>query len=115
VTEPDFTDWPDTGPYRTVFRVDSRPVWVDMLRVFPGLGSCARRQDQLPLYVTGGGLRLDPWMEGALRAWLRRADGGWLALVTVPTCSTNRASQLHLQLWVEPEAITVTRPWGSPA
>ncbi|MDO2394798.1 hypothetical protein QRB38_13355 [Mycobacterium avium subsp. hominissuis] len=111
MTEPDFTGWSATGPYRTLFRVDRRPVWIDMLRVFPGLGSCGRRQDQLPLWVKGGGLRLEPWMEGTLRAWLRRADGGWLAWVCVPASSTNGVAQLPLQLWVEPEAITTTQPW----
>ena len=29
--------------------------------------------------TASGGLRLDPWMPGRQVAWLRRADGGWLA------------------------------------
>lgn len=76
MTEPDFSEWPDTGPYRILFKVDRGPVWVDMMRVFPGLGLCARRQDELALYVRAGGLRLEPWMEGTIRAWLRRTAVG---------------------------------------
>ena len=78
MTVPDFSDWPEDASYRTRFSID-RQVWVDMLRVFPGLGSCTRRQDELALWIKSGGLRLDPWMPGRQVAWLRRADGGWLA------------------------------------
>ena len=79
-----------------------------MLRVFPGLGSCARRQDELALWIKSGGLRLDPWMAGRQVAWLRRADGGWLVLL--PAASTNETARMTLQLWVEPDAITTTPP-----
>ena len=41
-------------------------------------------------WLVAGGVRLDPWMPGRQVAWLRRADGGWLALVLVPAASTNR-------------------------
>ena len=76
MTVPDFSDWPEDASYRTRFSID-RQVWVDMLRVFPGLGSCTRRQDELALWIKSGGLRLDPWMPGRQVAWL---DGGrWLA------------------------------------
>ena len=76
MTVPDFSGWPESSEYRTRFSID-RQVWVDMLRVFPGLGSCARRRDELPLWLVAGGVRLDPWMPGRQVAWLRRADGGW--------------------------------------
>jgi hypothetical protein len=109
VTVPDFGDWPEAAVYRTRFSID-RQVWVDMLRVFPGLGSCARRQDELALWIKSGGLRLDPWMAGRQVAWLRRADGGWLALVLLPAASTNETARMTLQLWVEPDAITTTPP-----
>jgi hypothetical protein len=95
--------------HRTRFSVD-RPVWVDMLQVFPGLGSCARRQDELALWIKGAGLRLEPWLPGRQVAWLRRADGGWLAVVLLPAASTNQATRVTLQLWVEPTAITTEAP-----
>ena len=88
MTVPDFSDGPEDASYRTRFSID-RQVWVDMLRVFPGLGSCTRRQDELALWIKSGGLRLDPWMPGRQVAWLRRRTvvGG---LVLVPAASTNR-------------------------
>ena len=106
MTVPDFSDWPEDASYRTRFSID-RQVWVDMLRVFPGLGSCTRRQDELALWIKSGGLRLVP---GRQVAWLRRADGGWLALVLLPAASTNEAAHVTLQLWVEPDAITTAPP-----
>ena len=109
MTVPDFSDWPEDAVYRTRFSID-RQVWVDMLRVFPGLGSCTRRQDELALWIKSGGLRLDPWMPGRQVAWLRRADGGWLALVLLPAASTNETARMTLQLWVEPDAITTAPP-----
>ncbi len=109
MTIPDFSDWPEAAEYRTRFSID-RQVWVDMLRVFPGLGSCARRQDELALWIKSGGLRLEPWMPGRQVAWLRRADGGWLALVLVAAASANGTAHVTLQLWVEPDSITMTPP-----
>jgi hypothetical protein len=76
VTIPDFSGWPEAMEYRTRFSVD-RQVWVDMLHVFPGLGSCARRQDELALWINSGGVRLVPWMLGRQVAWLRRTAAGW--------------------------------------
>lgn len=73
MTGPDFSGWPETSQYRTRYSID-RPVWVDMLRVFPGLGSCALRQDELALWIKSGGVRLEPWMPGRQVAWLRRAS-----------------------------------------
>lgn len=113
MTEPDFSQWPQSGPYRTLWKV-RRPVWVDMMRVFPGLGACSRRQDELPLFVRGSGLRMEPWMEGTLQAWLRRADGGWIAWVSVPAASANGAAHVTLQLWVEPLAVAPEPPWTRP-
>lgn len=110
MTTPDLTGWPDSGEHRILFAVE-RPVWVDMLRVFPGLGSCGR-QDQLALWIKAGGLRLEPWMPGRQAAWIRRADGGWLARVLVPAASTNQQARVTLQLWVEPSAVATVPPWG---
>ena len=109
MTTPDFSGWPESMEHRTRFSVD-RPVWVDMLRVFPGLGACGRRQDELALWITSSGSRFEPWMPGRQVAWLRRADGGWLALVLVPAASTNQAAHVTLQLWVEPDAIDTDAP-----
>ena len=72
MTTPDLKGWPESGEHRILFAVE-RPVWVDMLRVFPGLGSCGR-QDQLALWIKAGGLRLESWMPGRQAAWIRRAS-----------------------------------------
>ena len=112
MTVPDFSGWPETDEYRTRFSID-RQVWVNMMRVFPGLGSGARRQDELALWIKSGGLFLEPWMPGRQVAWLRRADGGWLALVLVAATSANATAHVTLQLWVEPDAITTTTPHSS--
>jgi hypothetical protein len=109
VTAPDFSGWPETTEHRTRYSID-RHVWVDMLRVFPGLGSCALRQDELALWIKSGGVRLEPWMPGRQVAWLRRADGGWLAVVLLAAASANNASQVTLQLWVEPDVIKTDPP-----
>ena len=45
-------------------------------------------------------------MRGQQIAWVRRFDGGWLAVVRVPATSANRQSRLTMQLWVEPDAIS---------
>jgi hypothetical protein len=70
------------------------------------------RQDQLAMWIKAGGLRLEPWMPGRQVAWIRRADGGWLARVCVPATSTNRQACVTLQLWVEPAAVATGPPWG---
>lgn len=46
-------------------------------------------------------------MPGHQTAWLRRADGGWLAAVTVRAASGNGLSRLTLQLWLLPDEISV--------
>ena len=93
MTVPDFGGWPEAAVYRTRFSID-RQVWVDMLRVFPGLGSCARRQDELALWIKSGGLRLDPWMAGRQVAWLRRADGGWAGAIAGGEHQRDRADDV---------------------
>ena len=39
-------------------------------------------------------------------AWIRRSDGGWLAVVEMPARSANGRSRLAMQLWLPPEAVT---------
>nr|WP_238391491.1 MULTISPECIES: hypothetical protein [unclassified Mycolicibacterium] len=80
---------------------------VDTARAFPPVGF---RRDQLPMWVKAGGLYLDPWMPGRQTAWLRRSDGGWLAVVTVEASSGNSLSHLTMQLWLLPEDITTDPP-----
>ncbi|PJE03527.1 MAG: hypothetical protein CK429_32485 [Mycobacterium sp.] len=96
-------NWPQTE-HPVVIHLD-RPVMVNMARVFPGLGS-ARRQDELPLWVRAFGLRLDPWMPARQTAWVRRSDGGWLALAQCTAASTNGHTELTMSLWLEPDALT---------
>lgn len=97
-----FDAWkPDLLGYRTLIPVD-RPVMVNTARVFPPAGF---RRDQLAMWVKAGGLHLEPWMPGHQTAWLRRADGGWLAAVTIEAASGNNQSRITLQLWLLPEDI----------
>lgn len=88
-----------------VFPVD-RAVMINMARVYPGLGIAAGRQDELPLWVRSFGLRLDPWMPARQTAWVRRSDGGWLAVLQCTATSTNGRTKLTMSLWLEPDAIT---------
>lgn len=44
-------------------------------------------------------------MRGRQTAWLRRADGGWLAVVTVQAASGNNKSRITMQLRLLPEDI----------
>lgn len=96
-------NWPQ-AEHPVVIHLD-RPVMVNMARVFPGLGR-GRRQDELPLWVRSFGLRLDPWMPARQIAWIRRSDGGWLAVLQCTAASTNGYTELTMSLWLEPEAFT---------
>ena len=49
-------------------------------------------------------------MPGRQVGWLRRADGGWLAVVLLAAASANDASHVTLQLWVEPDVIRTDPP-----
>ena len=107
MTVPDFSGWPESSEYRTRFSID-RQVWVDMLRVFPGLGSCARRREASPVVgrrrrATGS---VDAWSAGCVAS----TGGRRLALVLVPAASTNETAHVTLQLWVEPDVITTAPP-----
>lgn len=73
--DPTFDQWVSSDTYPTLFKVD-RQVYVDLTRVFPGLGDVTRRQDELPLWVRACGLRLELQIPGRQLAWVRRADGG---------------------------------------
>ena len=98
-----FDRWQNSGEYPTLFQVN-RQVWVDMPRVLPTSGI---RQDELPLWVKSYGLRLEPRMSGTQRAWLRRSDGSWIAVVDVQAASGNGHSQVSMTLWLPPEVISI--------
>jgi hypothetical protein len=78
-------------------------VRVDVARVFPASGI---RKDELHLWVKAGGLLLEPAVSARQIAWIRRSDRGWLAAVEMPAGSANGRSQLAMQLWLPPEALT---------
>jgi hypothetical protein len=40
-------------------------------------------------------------------AWIRRADGGWLAVVEMAASSANGRSRVAMQLWLPPAALSV--------
>ena len=41
-------------------------------------------------------------------AWIRRANGDWLAVVLMPAGSANGQSSIMMQLWLEPHLIATT-------
>ena len=49
--------------------------------------------DEIPPWVRSGGLFIDPRMPGHLIAWLRRSDGGWVAVVELEVSSPNQRSR----------------------
>lgn len=107
--DPTFDQWDSSADYPTLFRTD-REVYVDLTKVFPTLGCVARRQDELPLWVRACGLRLELRIPGRQLAWVRRADGGWLAAIVCWPPSANGQSRLRMQLRVEPDALS--HDWG---
>ncbi len=56
--------------------------------------------DEVPLFVRSGGLLVEPRMRGHLIAWLRRSDGGWVAVVELELSSANRRSRAAATLWL---------------
>jgi hypothetical protein len=105
-----FDQWYNDDQYPTLYRVD-RDVVVDTSRLFP---RSAVRRDELPLWVKSFGLQLEPWMPARQLAWIRRADGGWLAIVTMPrglrsflSPETNAAD-----LWSVPPRLSRRPPIG---
>lgn len=104
-----FDNWTAlTLGHRTLHHVN-RPVMVNTLRAFPPSGIDRRHQ---PLWIRGGGLRLEHWMPGYQTAWLLREDSTWLAAVTIEATSTNGLSQITLQLWLLPDDISTDMTRG---
>lgn len=98
-----FDFWDPSSEFPTLFRVD-REVRVNTARIFPTTGI---RKDELPLWVQACGLLLEPVMLARQVAWIRRADGGWLAVVEMPASSANGRSRVAMELWLPPEALAV--------
>lgn len=74
--EHEFSGWVSPDGHPTLFRTD-RQVWVDFQGLYPGLG---QSMTGVPLWCRSGGARLEPWMEGRQRAWLRRFRRGMVCL-----------------------------------
>lgn len=51
---------------------------------------------------------LEPVMPARQVAWLRRADGAWLACTEMPVRSANLRSELTMTLWLPPHALAVS-------
>lgn len=99
----------------TLFRVD-RPVAVYASAALPTSGY--QHADRLPLWVKAFGLRIEAHMPARQIAWIRRSDGGWLAIVLMPAASSNHQSNVTIPLWLDPQLITtdlsVIDPWERP-
>jgi hypothetical protein len=50
--------------------------------------------------------RIEPQTQGRQIAWVRRSNGGWLAVVLVPAASGNGRSSLTIPLWLDPSLVT---------
>ena len=107
MSEPGLDQWAEPFPEVPILRRLQTPtaVLVDISRVLPGAAGFTRA-DGLPLRVRAGGIQLESAMPGALHAWLRVADGRWLAQVCVPARSANGYSGLDLWLWVDSLLVT---------
>lgn len=95
----DLSAWAPGDICPTLVLVD-RPVLVDGHQAFFGAGG--GRMTGIPLAVAAGGLRVDAWMPGRQRLWLRVRDGSWLAGIELTGRSSNRRSTMPLQLWLPP-------------
>jgi hypothetical protein len=73
MTEDVVNHWRDSPQFPTLYLLDC-PVLIHVARVFSGLGIRTRRQDELPLWIRGCGLRPEPWMRGRQIAWMRRSS-----------------------------------------
>lgn len=97
-----FDGWVTDPDYPTLFRVD-RPIAVYAAEALPS--SHRRPFGELPLWVRAFGLRLEVHMPARQVAWLRRSDGGWLAVVLMQAASSNQRSRITIPLWLDPRLI----------
>ncbi|MEB3023010.1 MULTISPECIES: hypothetical protein [Mycolicibacter] len=98
-----FERWVSDRSHPTLFPVD-RSVAVYASEALPC--SLRRRANDLPLWVKSFGLRIEAHMPGRQVAWLRRSDGGWIAVVLVEALSANRQSRVTMPLWLDPQLLT---------
>jgi hypothetical protein len=89
--------------HRTLFRTD-RDVAVYAHDALPSSGR--RPANQVPLWVKAAGVRIEAHMLARQIAWVRRSDGGWMALVLVPATSSNRRLQIALPMCVDSSQIS---------
>ncbi|MDH6244368.1 hypothetical protein [Mycobacterium sp. OTB74] len=95
-----FESWENIAGYRTLIPCD-RTAMVNT-SCLPTSGT---RRDELPLWVKAGGLQIDYEMPARQLAWVRRADGSWIAVVELSVRSGNQQSSLTATLWLPPGAI----------
>jgi hypothetical protein len=93
-----FDEWESDSEYPTLFRVD----WDVVVSTAEALPSTGRKlAGQPPIWVRSFGLQIEPQMHGRQIAWVRRSNGGWLAVVLVPPTSGNGRSRVMLPLWLD--------------
>jgi hypothetical protein len=101
-----FEEWQSDPEYPTLFRVD-RDVVVSTAEALPS--SSRKLAGQPPAWIKAFGLRIEPQMPGRQIAWVRRSNGGWLAVVLVPAASGNGRSSLTIPLWLDPSMVSTDR------
>ena len=89
--------------HRTLFRTD-RDVAVYAHDALPSSGR--RPANQVPLWVKAAGVRIEAHMLARQIAWVKRSDGGWMALVLVPATSSNRRLKIALPMCVDSSQIS---------
>ena len=92
-----------SSDHQTLFHVD-REVAVFVHDALPSSG--ARPANQVPLWVKAAGVRIEAHMRARQIAWVRRADGGWLAIVLVPASSSNGQLRIILPICVDPSQLS---------
>lgn len=98
-----FDPWGCDPAYPTLFRVD-REVAVYAHDALPSSGR--QPADRMPLWVKAFGLRIEAHMWARQVAWIRRSDGGWLAVALVPVVSSNRRVQVTLPMCLDPSHVS---------
>ncbi|MFZ2241677.1 MAG: hypothetical protein WAV90_19345 [Gordonia amarae] len=111
-----FDNWVGDPTYSTLVRMD-REVAVFAAQALPC--SVSAPADTLPLWVRAGGLRIEAHMAARQVAWVRRATGGWLAVVLMPAASDNGRLRVTLPLCVDAALVTpdvsIVAPYERPA
>lgn len=110
-----FDSWVSDPDWPTLVKQD-RPVAVYADQALPS--SANTPADELPLWVKAGGLRVEAHMLARQVAWIRRASGGWIAVVLMPAASSNNRLRLTLPLCLDPSLLTtdlsIVEPYELP-